>query len=145
MLSEGEILGRIFPGKELKPAAAVAAHRVLEWCRENPYLLPPPTEKVGGDLLSIIGDVVEEMYGRPLKWYLRRDRRRDVLDVRHRVLYLYRKLSGKSILKISEEFGYNHSTLINAFKKVEWNCKTDDDYGMEYEEMKERVITRCKN
>ena len=142
--NEEEILWRIFD-KKLKPWERICAHRVLEWCAENPYRLIREKKEGSGDLLDVLEDVVQEMYGKPFSYFMMKDRRRPIVDVRHRALKIYHEMSGKPVYRIAKQFGFNHTSLLYAFRNVQDLCETDEDYRREYEEMKRKIHERCES
>ena len=144
VMSEEEILSSVFGEYRPKPKERIVAHRVLQFCAENPHLLPIPERETEGELLPVIQSVVEEMYGNPFGYYFRRDRHREILEVRHRVLKIYQEMSGKPIIAVAREFGFNHSTLVHAFKKVSDLCEVDKNFRREYGEMKRKINERLK-
>jgi chromosomal replication initiation ATPase DnaA len=68
----------------------------------------------------------QEALERNMKRLLRRNG--DVVAARQMTVYLIRKLSGKSLQRTGQIFGYNHSTVIHCCKTVEGYLQIDKEY-----------------
>ena len=75
--------------------------------------------------ISVIIDEVEKYYHLPQGSLITKKRSNDVAYPRHIAMYLAREVLNESYPRIGEEFNRDHSTVMNAVKKVKANLSGD--------------------
>lgn len=90
-------------------------------------------------LFDIIDESLSELYGHDMMYYLRKDRHRDIVDVRHKILYLYRHISRAPLWRMEDLFKINHSTMLHSFACTE-NLRTfDEEFARDYETLHSKI------
>lgn len=85
--------------------------------------------------ISVIIDEVEKYYHLPKGSLATKKRSNDVAYPRHIAMYLAREVLHESYPKIGEEFNRDHSTVMNAVKKVRSNLKGDNELSEKLDDL----------
>lgn len=85
--------------------------------------------------ISVIIDEVEKYYHLPKGSLATKKRSNDVAYPRHIAMYLAREVLHESYPKIGEEFNRDHSTVMNAVKKVRSNLKGDSELSEKLDDL----------
>lgn len=91
---------------------------------------------------AVIIDEVEKYYHLPKGSLITKKRSNDVAYPRHIAMYLAREVLNESYPQIGEDFNRDHSTVMNAVKKVRANLSGDEELG---EKLRELVNNIRKN
>lgn len=85
--------------------------------------------------ISVIIDEVEKYYHLPQGSLITKKRSNDVAYPRHIAMYLAREVLNESYPRIGEEFNRDHSTVMNAVKKVKANLSGDRELAEKLEDL----------
>ena len=85
--------------------------------------------------ISVIIDEVEKYYHLPQGSLRTKKRSNDVAYPRHIAMYLSREVLNESYPKIGEEFGRDHSTVMNAVKKIRKNLSGDKELAEKLQDL----------
>ncbi len=85
--------------------------------------------------ISVIIDEVEKYYHLPHGSLITKKRSNDVAYPRHIAMYLAREVLNESYPRIGEEFNRDHSTVMNAVKKVKANLSGDRELAEKLEDL----------
>lgn len=85
--------------------------------------------------ISVIIDEVEKYYHLPQGSLITKKRSNDVAYPRHIAMYLAREVLNESYPRIGEEFNRDHSTVMNAVKKVKTNLSGDRELAEKLEDL----------
>lgn len=85
--------------------------------------------------ISVIIDEVEKYYHLPKGSLATKKRSNDVAYPRHIAMYLAREVLHESYPKIGEEFNRDHSTVMNAVKKVRSNLNGDSELSEKLDDL----------
>ena len=85
--------------------------------------------------ISVIIDEVEKYYHLPQGSLITKKRSNDVAYPRHIAMYLAREVLNESYPRIGEEFNRDHSTVMNAVKKVKANLSGDKELAEKLEDL----------
>lgn len=99
--------------------------------------------KSSNDTVSLdsIKEVVATYYGLTTKQIDSKNRTRIIVNARHISMYLVRKHLDMSYSQIGEEFGgRDHSTIINAYDKIEALLKKDNSYNIAINEIEKKLL-----
>lgn len=84
---------------------------------------------------AVIIDEVEKYYHLPKGSLVTKKRSNDVAYPRHIAMYLAREVLNESYPQIGEEFNRDHSTVMNAVKKVSANLSGDTELAEKIQEL----------
>lgn len=73
-----------------------------------------------------------------------KSRKRELCDIRHRVLYLYRYMSEESLMSMERRFGVHHSSILHSIACVENLRKFDAVFESEYENLYMMVYSKLE-
>lgn len=85
--------------------------------------------------ISVIIDEVEKYYHLPQGSLRTKKRSNDVAYPRHIAMYLSREVLNESYPRIGEEFGRDHSTVMNAVKKIRKNLSGDKELAEKLQDL----------
>ena len=135
--------------RELEGALVrLLAHATLHRCTID----QPLVQKVLSDLVVdgqpflTIGEIQRatcDYFGVPLEQVLAKGRKREIVLARHVAMYFSKELTQHTLKTIGLYFGgRDHSTVINACRKVEDMMKRDPALPPALETIRERIMTR---
>ncbi len=88
---------------------------------------------------AVIIDEVEKYYHLPQGSLITKKRSNDVAFPRHIAMYLAREVLGESYPQIGDEFNRDHSTVMNAVKKVKQNLSGDKELAEKLQELVDNI------
>ena len=88
-----------------------------------------------------IKTIVADYYNVPIKLLVSTSRVKNITTARHITMYLIKKLLNESYTKIGNEFGgKDHTTVINAYKKIKSNVETNIDFKNNIEKLSRECL-----
>jgi len=115
-----------------KPVTMEIAQRELKDSFADP--------KQGNMSMDIIQRIVAEEYHLTLNDLKGKKRNKGVLKPRHIAVYLCRELTEYSLTEIGQAFGgKDHSTIINSFKNIEEESRSDTNLYSTLERLKRMI------
>ena len=110
--------------------------------------IPAPSISGRDDYNEVLYDVlqqaIQEKYNHELSFYFRKDRHRELVDVRHQVLYLYRFMSTESLIKMERRFGLHHATVLHSCECAENLRIFDSEFAKNYEELSSKINAKLE-
>ncbi|MBY7704363.1 hypothetical protein JIY74_29430 [Vibrio harveyi] len=102
-----------------------------------------PTSKFGILNVKKIKEVVSEKYGISVNAIDGKGRAKPVVMARHTAMYLTKIILNHTLVQIGEEFGgRDHTTVINAERKINRMLKTDKDFKKVMENLKSKILVK---
>ena len=95
-------------------------------------------------LYDVLQQAIQEKYNHELSFYFRKDRHRELVDVRHQVLYLYRFMSTESLMKMERRFGLHHATVLHSCECAENLRIFDSEFAKNYEELSSKINAKLE-
>lgn len=134
---------RLMPTKEKD-----LVERVLNWCIENPSILPkePIFKPSWSDLmLKAMDESLRELYGANLGYFMKRRRDRERVEVRNQLFSIYREKTSVTLQTMEKIFCYNHATIIHGIEMHKTLCKYDRGYKEKYDSLLKIIEKKCEN
>lgn len=105
----------------------------------SPYAIPGLGE--AEDITRIIDQTVSEVMKIPVDMLRKRTRKRDIVYPRHLAMFFYQRKTQMTCGEIGENLGgYDHATVLHAFKNVNNLRETDPEFRKKFEEIKRRIL-----
>lgn len=95
-------------------------------------------------LWQAMDDSLTEIYGKGIGGFFIKSRKRELCDVRHMVLYLYRYMSEESLMSMERIFGLNHASILHSIACVENLRKFDAVFESDYENLYMTVYSKLE-
>ncbi len=100
----------------------------------KPFFITQPTRLT----VEAIQETVSDFLGIKQDLLNGRSRKREIVEARHIAMYLCRKFTGHSLKEIGRRFGKrDHTTVINAIKKVEDHAETNVQFREKFRRIQE--------
>ena len=83
--------------------------------------------------------VIEDEYDVSLDKLTSRSRQSTITNARQIAMYLCRKLTDLSLVRIGDAFNRDHTTVIHAYEKISENLKTDESLQHTIEDITKKL------
>lgn len=106
---------------------------ILDYLAKNPHW---EEDDLGKDqALQAMDNAVTKVYGHNLEYYATKSRKRESVEVRQMVMYLFYTQTRYSLQEIGRMFNRHHSTVIFAKKEVEGLLAYDKAFAKDFKRL----------